>query len=590
MEVGCLVSRETLTNLFILDYTGFPPGTITSGKGLAHMAAVSTSFASSCKASPATETMSTTLKAAREESAEDDDDTSSSGSSDSSDTSSDESDDANENAFSGAMSSDRSASSNSEGGDDSSDESEEPDENGAYRTSIATRASSDNDSDSSSDSDSDSESGPEEQSAKAVDGNNLASFKKQASDSNVSSDESSDAESTDTDSNSGSDAEVGDKADVHKGEAASVAVSKPRESQVQSSVPEPKGNKAVAIPVRPGAGKESTKRRNARRRAAKLAKREAEKAEAGNPANKEMKVASAGNGSDVDQARVLFEAKRKALLDAIATGGIEVGCSGETALERGFTGAGPAKRKRTEDANAGLHHSQEAEEAEAADELAPDDHSSTPVSEKRRRIDLGAGRRLVFGALGLRNPKNKEDEDKLRGQLQSNIRQTVLLQEASRNETPVKAVDSTGGITGDDEDADAWKLKINYRAVECCHDGIELSPAPFPFQQRWDPQQRSSKKNKRGGQSKRQERNQSHFYQNDGGSKRKRRDSCEGVDDGYDDGGHGATEAGVTLNYDDTESPEHQGSAGGSGYEPLNEVSQTTDLDDLPSLPTGTCF
>ena len=41
-------------------------------------------------------------------------------------------------------------------------------------------------------------------------------------------------------------------------------------------------------------------------------------------------------------------------------------------------------------------------------------------------------------------------------------------------------------------DDDSWKEKIRVAAVECCHDGIVYSAPPFPFVQRWDPQQQGT--------------------------------------------------------------------------------------------------
>ncbi len=44
---------------------------------------------------------------------------------------------------------------------------------------------------------------------------------------------------------------------------------------------------------------------------------------------------------------------------------------------------------------------------------------------KKMRLDLGAGRRMLFGALGLRNPKTKEDEDKIRADMMKGVRPLV---------------------------------------------------------------------------------------------------------------------------------------------------------------------
>lgn len=49
-------------------------------------------------------------------------------------------------------------------------------------------------------------------------------------------------------------------------------------------------------------------------------------------------------------------------------------------------------------------------------------------------------------------------------------------------------IETVEDVTAALED-ESWKEKIDLRAVECCYEGIELSTPPFPFVQRWDPQQ-----------------------------------------------------------------------------------------------------
>jgi hypothetical protein len=126
---------------------------------------------------------------------------------------------------------------------------------------------------------------------------------------------------------------------------------------------------------------------------------------------------------------------------------------------------------------------------------------------RHSKVDIGASRRLLFGALGMRTPKTKKDEDKIRSNLMKDVR-------------PLVAPKSVEGVSKDAEDAaeedpDAWREKINYRAVECCHDDVVLSEPPFPFVQRWDPQQqgRWPQKGKRGGKRKQDMRDQSQLYE-----------------------------------------------------------------------------
>ncbi|KAI1737966.1 hypothetical protein F4680DRAFT_426677 [Xylaria scruposa] len=570
------------------DHAGFPPGTITSGTGLKHMATISASFSSN-KTNGNSETTSTTLKAATEEPMDEDDDTSSSGtSSDSSDTSSsggssdsddtssngdssagddesddDESDDASEEDLS---SEDLSSQSNSADSDGSGSDSESSDDSGGEPDRLTDKharfelkptyyesSASDNESDS----------GPEEYPLQTT--SNLATEDKELDEPKESSDETSSGESDDqaAETSSSSDSEEDAEYNANDTETKSRACpSSPKSTQTH----------VAPISVPPGAGKESTKRRNARRRAAKLAKREIQ--------------SDTMTKSTPDSEAALFEAKRKALLDAIATGGIEVGPSGETRFDQSLTETDHVKEKRAE--AGGMSPQPDINQAAIeADEHPCDDQEDQSPNQKRRRVDLGAGRRLVFGALGLRNPKNKEEEAQLRDKLQADSQLR-----ANRTVSSHPQLSTEDGETvsiGNEDDIYAWIAKINYRAVECCHDNIELSSAPFPFQQRWDPQQQALsffKRNKRGGQSKRAQRNQSHYYSDDSqlSKKRKRNNSYEMVDDGFDgtDNRQDETTNGddVMLNYDDVGSQDRD-----AGNNPANETSQTTDLDDLPSLP-----
>ena len=154
---------------------------------------------------------------------------------------------------------------------------------------------------------------------------------------------------------------------------------------------------------------------------------------------------------------------------------------------------------------------------------------------QRLRMDVGAGRRLLFGALGLKNPKTKADEEKLKQDLMKDVRPL----KNHRQEEASPAIDT-------DEDDFDWQAKIRYQATEAGQEGIELSEPPFPFVQRWDPQQQSRPKRKRGSQ------------------KQGAKDIA--AEDNNDT-------SNIELNYDDPQATSN------------SEQSQSTDVDDLPSLP-----
>jgi hypothetical protein len=45
---------------------------------------------------------------------------------------------------------------------------------------------------------------------------------------------------------------------------------------------------------------------------------------------------------------------------------------------------------------------------------------------------------------------------------------------------------NTNEKANDHSDPEAWRQRIDLRAVECCGVGVQLATPPFPFDQRWD--------------------------------------------------------------------------------------------------------
>lgn len=128
-------------------------------------------------------------------------------------------------------------------------------------------------------------------------------------------------------------------------------------------------------------------------------------------------------------------------------------------------------------------------------------------SHKRSRLDILSSKRLVYGFLGVRVPQTKEDEAKVTAKLMKDVRplQTFRTEEANK----VSGLPAT-------RPNDSWKDKIVLMAVECCEDGVELSTPPFPFVQRWDPQQRKASKNGNNSRrGKKRKRNDDQNYTNE---------------------------------------------------------------------------
>ncbi|MCJ1436226.1 hypothetical protein MMC27_005604 [Xylographa pallens] len=134
-------------------------------------------------------------------------------------------------------------------------------------------------------------------------------------------------------------------------------------------------------------------------------------------------------------------------------------------------------------------------------------HSTASEPPKRRaKLDLSSSRRLLFGSLGLRVPKNKDDETKLREKLMENIRPSPKVnasEEAHSNDASVVVIDDTDG---------SWKDNIILKAVECCYADVELSTPPFPFIQRWDPQQQGGSGGFAPGRGKKRKRSQKNLH------------------------------------------------------------------------------
>lgn len=131
-----------------------------------------------------------------------------------------------------------------------------------------------------------------------------------------------------------------------------------------------------------------------------------------------------------------------------------------------------------------------------------------PESQHRRaKLDVSSAKRMLFGSLGLRTPKTKDDEVRMREKLMKDVRPPREPHVAEKFETAENFL-----AVAEDE---SWKDKIDLRAVECCYEGIELSTPPFPFVQRWDPQQQrgysmgGAKKRK----GKKRKRNNNDYYE-----------------------------------------------------------------------------
>lgn len=343
---------------------------------------------------------------------------------------------------------------------------------------------------------------------------------------------------SDSDSSASSDSSSNDDSSDESASSPEMTLSKPKSTFKDAAM-----QQLMHAETPPGAGLTKTQKRNARRKRAKQMRLDAEQD------GRDTKAPS--NNTMADD----LLARKAALLEVLNTEEPATELPAEELLAANASPAG------------GLNGAAAGECTNEKDSAKPqaqtNDNSSD--SPRRMRVNLGAGRRLLFGALGLKNPKSKADEDKLRENLMKDVRphtNSRLIQEVQESDPPPG--------TAMDE---SWREKINYRAVECCHDGIVLSEPPFPFVQRWDPQQQYNAMRKRKRQSEQSYYDDYEDYAEDdsyveperqGSRKKAKGKSRQSVELG----------AGLAT-----------ASNGVLGKDAAARSSPTTDTEDLPSLP-----
>ncbi|KAK3701621.1 hypothetical protein LTR37_015372 [Vermiconidia calcicola] len=173
----------------------------------------------------------------------------------------------------------------------------------------------------------------------------------------------------------------------------------------------------------------------------------------------------------------------------------------------------------------------------------------SPSATRRSQLDLAGSKRLLFGSLGVRVPKTQADRDRIQKKLAERPKRNASSGEPDQPDlipsglavpfdVPTVATE-TAVEPDDEEDSEAWREKIHLTAVECCEEGVTLSTPPFPFYQRWDPQQRKKKSGSRV----------SGTYM--AGTKRTRKGTSTQHEETYDK--YNANGYGDYLDYDDAE-------------------------------------
>ncbi|KAB8228138.1 uncharacterized protein BDW43DRAFT_292367 [Aspergillus alliaceus] len=365
----------------------------------------------------------------------------------------------------------------------------------------------------------------------------------QSSDSSDSDSSSSVSDSSDTDTDSDKSSSPSEESSESSDDSSSdsdISTSESEEGEIPTGPPitNPPGHGSLKT-------KKSNRRNKMRRRLSKLKELGALPAEADFAALRDWEAKNEGrrfmpeSASSHNSAEMAeFEARRQKLLRDIESGGIDV--DGTLA---------PSKP------------------VEGSDQEKPKEHSEThepPVVEaneggpqpKRRTLDVASSRRLLFGSLGVRTPRTKEDEEATRKKLAGKMKNFVPQRKVS--EEPDGVPESDLGKE--------WEKKLVVRATECVYDDIQLTVPPFPFEQRWDYEASDLIRQRKGL-----------------GKKRKRRQQLQ-VYDGEEDR-HGAGEESFVngdFNYDDSEQLCSKPNNG------ENSPTAENDLDDLPSVPSDT--
>ncbi|KAL9579297.1 MAG: hypothetical protein Q9212_005193, partial [Teloschistes hypoglaucus] len=405
-------------------------------------------------------------------------------------------------------------------------------------------------------------------------------------------------------------------------------------------------------PAPPGAGRRRTRARNLRRKEQKRQKRllSLQKAHE-TPSEEDMQDMHTDKADEAqadagiqDEAMVdqddatQFEARKSALLQAISSGGVDVqdrmngsalpnllptqsttaqqnptatqrANAGKAVIEKSASNAsertlvdtsfasqpGPSDGTTVKpvDESEVVKDQKGVESVVHDEEDLPEDSGPLPLAQKpRMRLDMDSSRRLLFGALGHRAPKTKDEETLL---------QAKLTKDAKSSKMPPSYMatdEDTNNQPAPFEDFDSWKDKIELSAVECCHEGIELSTPPFPFVQRWDPQQRIGYFASHQGtpqKSKKRKRNNKHYETSvepheEGEAASQEHMPSYGIKQRFEDDDNNATAAEYDLEPAQQMSDENGKAASDQllreTEETVKDVPAVNDAaEDLPTLP-----
>lgn len=343
------------------------------------------------------------------------------------------------------------------------------------------------------------------------------------------------------------------------------------ESEDESSL-SPEKQKSPGIYTAPGKGSTKTKNSNRRKKLRMRLNKLKELGHLGPDANfdelrdweiqhgkrplVELTDLERPRSSQLKSEQSLFEQKREQLLRDLASGGIDV----DAHSEKENIPPRYKNRKQTEttaDAETPTVDKHTQEDVPKGDE-------PSPQSSKRRKLDMSSTKRLVFGSLGVRTPKTKEDEEATRNKLAG-----------SRKEPAVKpTLEATTEQEAEEDLEGSWQTKVIIEATECFYDDVQLQPPSFPFEQRWDYDAVSLMRQRKGTNNKKRNKKKNRKSQNYD-EEYYEEEEYYGAEGYLGDETEEYANGDITLNYDD-EYPEE---------EPNGELTNGHDETDLPHLP-----
>ncbi|KAJ5979922.1 hypothetical protein N7481_007220 [Penicillium waksmanii] len=257
-----------------------------------------------------------------------------------------------------------------------------------------------------------------------------------------------------------------------------------------------------------------------------------------------------------EQEQAEFEARRQKLLRDLSSGGVAVD---ETSEKENVPPA-------------------------TTNEASPEDENERPEeqSSRRRTLDIGSSRRLLFGSLGVRTPKSKEDEESTRQKLAAQASAVNSRRKSSQKGPPKPEETAVDDDDDDDEEID-WESKLDISATECIYTDINLTAPPFPFKNRWDKEADQILRERMGWGKKRKRKQRIQVYNEYYGDE-------EYDEEGYayEEGYNDYDESNMELNYE--EEPAHDADADAENWNEHEHENQQTvtaaDVDDLPIFPT----